>query len=74
MGVPWRWNEDDAKMDGERLKRVDVFMNTDYKDKLAMEDHVLALKSVCTTRARCPGCVSLIQGTARTVESGFKGS
>ena len=35
--VPWRKNEDDASMEGERLKGEEVvMMDKDYKEKLEM--------------------------------------
>ena len=39
---PWRKNEDDAKMDGERLKEEGVMMEKDYKEMLEMQEHVPA--------------------------------
>ena len=51
-----------------------VMMDKDYKEKLEMEEHVPVPKRVYTTRedlevfgftARCPGCMSLLKGTAR---------
>ena len=74
MAVPWRKNEDDAKMDGERLEGEVVIMDKDCKEKLEMEDHVPVPKGVYMTRedlevfrfiARCPGCTSLLKFTAR---------
>ena len=37
--VPWRTNEDDAKMDGVHLKGEVVMMHKDYKEKMEMEEH-----------------------------------
>ena len=34
VAVPWRKNEYDAKMDGERLKGEVVMMDKDYNEKL----------------------------------------
>ena len=74
VAVPWRKNEDDPKMDGERLKTEVIVMDKEYKEKLEAEEHVPIPKRVYISRenleefgftARCPGCVSLLRGTAR---------
>ena len=39
--VPWRKNEDGAKMDGERLTGEVVMTDKDYREKLEMEEDVL---------------------------------
>ena len=71
---PWRKNEDDPKMDGERLKSEVIVMDKEYKEQLEAEEHVPVPKRVYVSRenleefgftARCPGCVSLLRGTAR---------
>ena len=49
VSVPWRKNEDDAKMDGERFRR-EFMMDEDYKEKLVMEEHVPVPKRVYITR------------------------
>ena len=41
VAVPWRKNEDDANMDGERLKGEAVMTDKNYKEKLETEEHVL---------------------------------
>ena len=73
VAVPWRQNEDDAKMDGERPNGVGM-MDKGCKKKLEMEEHVPVQKRLHMTRedlevfgftARCPGCMSLLKGTAR---------
>ena len=61
-------------------------MDKDYKEKFGREEHVLVPQKVCVTRvnlnevgftARCPGCTSLLRGTARqaprNVEREWKG-
>ena len=62
------------KMDGERLEGEVVMVDKDEKEKLEMGEHVLAPKRVGKTRedlevlgftARCPGCMSLLKGSAR---------
>ena len=74
VAVPWRRNEDDAKMDGERRKRDVVMMDEDYKEMLQMFEHVSVPKRVFVTHedlevfgftARCPWCMSLLKETAR---------
>ena len=74
VAVPCRKNEDNAKIDGERLKREVVMMDKDYKEKLEMEEHVPVPKRVYISRedlemfgftAKCPGCMSLLKGAAR---------
>ena len=74
VAVPWRKNEDDPKMDGERLKSEVIVMDKEYKEKLEAEEHVPVPKRVYISRenleefgftARCPGCMSLLRGTAR---------
>ena len=61
-------------MDGERLKSEVTVMDKEYKEKLEAEEHVPVPKRVYTSRenldefgftARCPGCMSLLRGTAR---------
>ena len=73
MAVPWRKNED-PKMDGEHLKSEVIVMDKEYKENLEAEEHVPVPKRVCISRenlqefgftARCPGCMSLLRGTAR---------
>ena len=68
-------NEDDPKMDGERLKSEVIVMDKEYKEKLEAEEHVPVPKRVYISlenleefgfTARCPGCMSLLRGTART--------
>ena len=62
------------KMDGERFKSEVIVMDKEYKEKLEAEEHVPVPKRVYTSRenvegfgftARCPGCMSLLRGTAR---------
>ena len=48
--VPWRKNEDDPKMDGERLKSEVIVMEKEYKEKLEAEEHVPVPKRVYTSR------------------------
>ena len=47
VAVPWRKNEDDAKMDGERLKGDVVEMEQDCKENLEMAEDVPAPRK-CT--------------------------
>ena len=47
MAVPWRKNEDDPKMDGERLKSEVIVMDKEYKEQLEAEEHVQS-RSECT--------------------------
>ena len=47
VAVPWRKNEDDAKMDGERLKGDVVEMDQDCKENLEMAQDVPAPRK-CT--------------------------
>ena len=74
VAAPWRIYEDDPKMDGERLKSDVVTMDKEYRERLEAEERVPVPKRVCTSRenleefgftARCPGCTSLLRGTAR---------
>ena len=50
MAAPWRKNEEDAMMDGERPKRDFMMMDKNYKQKLAMEEHVSVPKGVYIPR------------------------
>ena len=50
MAVRWRKNDDDAKMDEERLKGELVSMNKSCKEKLDMEERVLVPKRAHITR------------------------
>ena len=61
-------------MDGERLKSEVIVMDKEYKEKLEAEEHVPVPKRVYISRenleefgftVRCPGCMSLLRGTAR---------
>ena len=70
---PLRKNEDDEKMDGERLEGEVVLMDKDFWDKLEMEEHVSVPKRAYISRedietfgftARCLGCLSIPKGTA----------
>ena len=74
VAVPLRKNEDDEKMDGERLEGEVVLMDNDFRDKLKMEEHVSVPKRAYISRedigtfgftARCLGCLSILKGTAR---------
>ena len=74
VAAPWRKNEDDPKMDGEHLKSKVVAMDKEYREKLEAEEHVPVPQRVRISRknlvefrftARCPGCRSLLRGTAR---------
>ena len=74
VAVPWCKKEDDANMDGERLEGEVVMMDKDYKEKLETEERLPVPKRVYSTRedleefgftARCPGCMSLLKGSAR---------
>ena len=74
VAVPWRKNEDDPKVDGERLKSEVVTMDKEYTEKLEAEEYVPVPKRVYISRenleefgftARCPGCMSLLRKTAR---------
>ena len=47
VAAPWRKNEDDAKMDVERLKGEVVKMDLDCKENPEMEEHVPAPRN-CT--------------------------
>ena len=73
VAVPWRKNED-TKMDGEHLRSEVIVMNKEYKENFEAEEHV-PVPSECTFHVkmwrefgftvRCPGCMSLLRGTAR---------
>ena len=74
VAMPRRKNEDDPKMDGERLKSEVIVMVKGYKDKSEAEEHVPVPKRVYISReklkefgftATCPWCMSLLCGTAR---------
>ena len=52
VGDPWRKNEDDPEMDGEKLKGEVVMMDKDYKGKLEREEHVPVPKRLCITREK----------------------
>ena len=72
--VPWRTNEDDATMKGERLKEEVVVMDTNFNEKLEIEEHVPVPKRVYMPRedlevfrftARSAECLSLLKETVR---------
>ena len=71
VAVPWRKNEDTAKMDGGRLKGEVAMMDKDCSWR--WRNMVQWLKRMYITRedldvfrftAICPGCVSLLKVTA----------
>ena len=77
-------------MDWERLKNEAVTMDKEYRKKLEWRNMSQCRREVCISRenleefgfaARCPGCMSLLRGTARQahtqncrrrVEGGFR--
>ena len=74
VGVPWRMNEDDVKMNEERLKGEVVVREKDYKEKLKMKEHVRAPNRVHITledleeirvHGEMSGCLSLLRRTSR---------
>ena len=78
MAVPWRKNEDDPKMDGERFKSEVIVMGKEYK-KSWRQKSMSRSRRECTFHvknwgnfgftARCPGCMSLLRGTARQAQT-----
>ena len=50
MAFPLRKNEDDEKMDGERLEGEVVLLDKDFRDKLEMEEHVSVPKRAYISR------------------------
>ena len=79
VAVPWRRNEDDPKMDGERLKSELVVMDKEYREKLETEEFVPVPKRVYISREnledfgftpRCPGCTSLRDKRTRKIVAG----
>ena len=88
VAFPWRKNEVDPKMDGERLKSEVVTMDKEYKERLETEEHVPVLKRVYISRenleefgftARCPGLRHCLgeqrdKRTRKTVAGGSKSS
>ena len=50
VAVPWRKNEDDPKMDGERLKSEVIVMDKEYKEKL--QKSMSQSRSECTSHVR----------------------
>ena len=75
VAVSWRKNEDDPKMDGERLKSEVVTMDDEYRERSWRQRSTSRFRSgVYVSRenleefglmAKCPGCMSLLWGTAR---------
>ena len=71
MGDPWRKNEDDPEMDGEKLKGEVVMMDKDYTRVNWKERSTFRYRRDCASReknvdefgftARCPGCMSLLR-------------
>ena len=51
VAVPWRKNEDDPKMDGERLESEVIVMDKEYKEKLEAGEHVPVPKRVYISRS-----------------------
>ena len=78
VAVPWRKNENDPKMDGERRKSEVTVMDKTYKEKLEAEERVLVPKRPKRVymsfenleefgfTARCPGCMALLSGDCET--------
>ena len=50
VAVPWRKNEDEEKVDEERLKGGKVLMDKDHKERMEMEEHVPVAKGVHVSR------------------------
>ena len=70
VAVPWRKDEDDAKMDGECLKGEVVMVDKDYKEKLETEEHVPP-KRVCAgvcVRSDMSPLHAVAQGVGETSE------
>ena len=55
VAVPWRKNENDPKMDGERLKSEVVTMDTECREKLEAEEHVPVPERVYISRENFGG-------------------
>ena len=81
VSVPWRRNEDDPEMDGERQKSEVIVMDEDYKEKLEAEEHVPVPKRVYISRenleefgftARCLGCMSAYGKLSKANRGGAK--
>ena len=74
VAVPWRENEDDPKMGGDRLKSEAVVMDKENRERLEAEEHVPVPKRAYISRenleefgftSRCLECMSLLRGIAR---------
>ena len=66
VAVPSRKNEDDPKMDGERLKSEVIVMDKEYKEKLEAEEQVPVPKRVYISRSEVSGVHVVASGNCET--------
>ena len=79
VGVPWRKNDQDKNTDGEAMKGEVRIMDKEYRERMQMEGHeetvprrVYIKKDDLETfgyTVGCPGCISILKGTARQAHS-----
>ena len=77
-GVPWKMTEAKAG-DGEELKTEVTIMDKDYRERVRDSEGEAVPRKVYISRedvevhgytVKCPGCVSILRGTARQQHSG----
>ena len=70
---PWNLVNEDVG-EGDQMKTEVVVMDKDYKERHQQEEHVAVPRSMYIAKgdleahgytARCPGCISILRGTAR---------
>ena len=80
VGVPWKKNDEDPKADGENMKTEVTVMDKEYRERLdeermgyeAVPRRVYLQKGDFERHGYtkgCPGCVSILKGTARQAHS-----
>jgi len=79
VGVPWKNNEQDANADGDGMRGEVKIMDKEYRERMeAEEEHVAMPRRIYIKKddlekhgymVGCPGCVSILKGTARQAHS-----
>ena len=76
-GVPWKQRVDEEG-DGERMETGVKVMDKEYRERVVEEDHTPVPRRLYIQKADlekvgytagCPGCISMLRGTARQAHS-----
>ena len=80
VGVPWKKNDEDEKADGEAMKAEVTIMDKEYRERMeeGRQSYEPVPRRVYLQKSDferygfsmgCPGCVSILKGTARQAHS-----